>query len=76
MNLTYVMLRKSHGQSIEGDDSVDRLVEIRTVSKHMAFLNRRSFIKIPFSFLPAFPISKGDNLLRKESVSGEANSFL
>ena len=32
INLTYVMLRKSHGQSIEGDNSVERLVEIRTVS--------------------------------------------
>ena len=75
MNLTYVMLRKSHGQSIEGDDSVDRLVEIRTVSKHMAFLNRPSFYQNSIFFF-AFPISKGDNLLRKEFVSGEANSFL
>lgn len=31
INLTYVMLRKSHGQSIEGDNSIDRLVEIRTI---------------------------------------------
>ena len=32
------MLRKSHGQTIEGDNSVERLVEIRTVSRLAVFL--------------------------------------
>lgn len=31
INLTYVVLRKSSGEQIEGDPSIDRLVEIRTV---------------------------------------------
>ncbi|XP_011297960.1 neuroguidin isoform X1 [Fopius arisanus] len=31
INLTYVVLRKCSGEKIEGDPSIDRLVEIRTV---------------------------------------------
>ena len=31
INLTYVVLRKCSGERIEGDPSIDRLVEIRTV---------------------------------------------
>lgn len=31
-NLTFVMLKKVQGQSIQGDEAVERLVEIRTVS--------------------------------------------
>lgn len=31
INITYVVLRKVSGQKIEGDPSIDRLVEIRTV---------------------------------------------
>ena len=45
VNLTYVMLRKSHGQNVEGEESVERLVEIRTVSM---LLLPRSFLKISF----------------------------
>ena len=32
MNLTFVMCRKGNGKSIKGDPSIERLVEIRTVS--------------------------------------------
>lgn len=31
INLTYVVLRKCSGERIEGDPSIDRLIEIRTV---------------------------------------------
>lgn len=31
INLTYVVLRKCSGESIEGDPSIERLIEIRTV---------------------------------------------
>lgn len=31
INLTYVVLRKCSGETIEGDPSIERLIEIRTV---------------------------------------------
>lgn len=30
-NLTYIMTKKVHGEAIQGDEAIDRLVEIRTV---------------------------------------------
>lgn len=40
-NLTYVMLKKTHGQAIEGDESIERLVEIRTVLEKMRPIDQK-----------------------------------
>ncbi|XP_057670856.1 neuroguidin [Diorhabda carinulata] len=41
INLTYVVLRKSCGEKIEGDPCIDRLVEIRTVLEKVKPIDRR-----------------------------------
>ncbi|XP_056014902.1 neuroguidin-like [Ostrea edulis] len=41
MNLTYITLQKSSGESIEGDPSIDRLVEIRTVLEKMRPIDKK-----------------------------------
>ena len=40
-NLTYVMLRKSFGKSIEDDPSIERLVENRTVLEKMRPIEKK-----------------------------------
>ncbi|XP_053401875.1 neuroguidin-like [Mercenaria mercenaria] len=40
-NLTYVMLKKTHGQAIQGDESIERLVEIRTVLEKMRPIDQK-----------------------------------
>ena len=40
-NLTYVMLRKSFGQSLEDDPSIERLVENRTVLEKMRPIEKK-----------------------------------
>ena len=41
MNLTFVMSHKVNGRSIKGEPSIDRLVEIRTVSAEF-YIKRES----------------------------------
>lgn len=41
INLTYIVLRKCSGESIEGDPCIDRLVEIRTVLERIRPINNK-----------------------------------
>jgi U3 small nucleolar ribonucleoprotein protein LCP5 len=41
MNLTYVMLRKTSGLSLAGEDAIKRLVEIRTVMERMRPIEKK-----------------------------------
>lgn len=40
-NLTYLMLRKSFGKSIENDPSIERIVENRTVLEKMRPIEKK-----------------------------------
>lgn len=41
INLTYVVLRKCSGETIEGDPCIDRLIEIRTVLEKIKPINNK-----------------------------------
>lgn len=41
INLTYVILRKCSGEKIEGDPSIDRLIEIRTILEKIKPIDQR-----------------------------------
>lgn len=60
INLTYVVLRKSSGQKIEKDPSIDRLVEIRTVLEKIR----------PIDYKLRYQIDK----LVKTAVAGSTNT--
>ncbi|XP_066594543.1 neuroguidin [Prorops nasuta] len=60
INLTYVVLRKCSGERIEGDPSIDRLIEIRTVLEKIR----------PIDHKLKYQIDK----LVKTAVTGTANS--
>lgn len=60
INLTYVVLRKCSGERIEGDPSIDRLVEIRTVLEKIR----------PIDHKLKYQIDK----LVKTAVTGASNS--
>ncbi|KAH0945631.1 hypothetical protein HN011_001187 [Eciton burchellii] len=60
INLTYVVLRKCSGERIEGDPSIDRLIEIRTVLEKIR----------PIDHKLKYQIDK----LVKTAVTGDINS--
>ncbi|XP_020289813.1 neuroguidin isoform X2 [Pseudomyrmex gracilis] len=60
INLTYVVLRKCSGERIEGDPSIDRLIEIRTVLEKIR----------PIDYKLKYQIDK----LVKTAVTGTINS--
>ena len=51
VNLTYILLQKSNGESIAGDKAVERLVEIRTVSSSWQLIPRHGHITDPIHSL-------------------------
>ncbi|KAF5288580.1 hypothetical protein FQA39_LY15359 [Lamprigera yunnana] len=60
INLTYVVLRKCSGKTIEGDPCIDRLIEIRTVLEKIRPIDRKLKYQI-------------DKLVKTAAVGSSAN---